>query len=58
MSAYASPSGEGKPPIRATLLIFSGRASAASQARLQAAECPATIGFPAAASTAATTAAD
>ena len=44
--------------MRATLLILAGRASAAIHARLQAAECPTTMGRPAAASTAATTAAD
>ena len=44
--------------MRATLLTLPGRASAASHARLQAAECPTTMGLPAAASTAATTAAD
>ena len=43
--------------MRATLLIFAARASAAIQARLQAAEWPTAIGRPAAASTAATTAA-
>ena len=44
--------------MRTTLLILAGRASAASHARLQAAECPTTMGLPAAASTAATTAAN
>ena len=43
--------------MKATLPTFSGRASAASQARLLAAECPTTIGLPAAESTAASTAA-
>ena len=32
--------------MRATLLTLPGRASAASHARLQAAECPTTMGLP------------
>src|SRR5258708_37209515 len=54
-SAYVSPSEDGKPPIRATLLILPGRASAAGHARPQAAECPTTMGVPAAAPTPAAT---
>jgi len=56
-SAYGVPSDDGKPPTNTTFSIVSGRASVASHAKLQAAECPTTIGRPCAVSMASRTAA-